>query len=271
MMLKTHDSGKRVKALQETILRVNKSALSRFGADGDLGGETLAALSELLKEPKIKDTGLIDHQDQQRLLDLVPSSVPFPKGHVDNRKIVDAKERQHLRTPNAVYDVVWHQADVEMGEKARRFVNSSAHFFVTSAGQIFQLHDIEWLTFHAHALNETTIGIEIEGMFAGVEGDTSNASWPQYHKVLGRKPQQLTEAQIEAAKELARYLKAYITSRGGSLRNYYAHRQGSNTRDRDPGQLIWKKIVQPSALETGCVMPIGEVFGKGKTIPKEWL
>lgn len=270
MLFKSGDDGFRVKALQETLLLVDKDALPKFGADGDLGGETIRAVARLLGDPLIERSGVIDHQDQEKLLALVPVTVALPKGHVDNRPIANVLQRKHLRAPNAVYDIVWHQADVEMGEKPSRYKDSSAHFFVTSGGLIIQLHDVEWLTHHAHALNEHTIGIELEGMFAGVDGDLSDASWPKYHKVLNRKPQHLTEVQIDAAKSLARWVKAHLTSRGGSLRNYYAHRQGSNTRDRDPGQEIWRKVVMPSALETGCGLPMDEVFGKGEKIPLEW-
>jgi len=270
MMLRFGEVGLRVKALQETILAVNKDALPRFGADSDLGRESFGAMASLLGVPAIAKSSVIDHDDQQRLLDLVPVTVAPPKGWIDNRKIANALQRKHLRSPSGAYDIVWHQADVELGEKPSRYSDSSAHFFVTSGGLIIQLHDIEWLTHHAHALNETTIGIEIEGMFAGTEGDLSDSSWPRYHKILGRKPQTLTTAQIQAAKDLARYLQAFIMSRGGSLRNYYAHRQGSNTRDRDPGQLIWREIVLPSALETGCSVPSEATFGKGKSIPENW-
>jgi len=270
MMLKSGDSGKRVKALQETVLCVDANALPKYGADGDLGGETLRAVARLLPGPGVDKTGVIDHNTQQSLLNLVSGGVSTIAGWVDNRPIANAAQRKHLRAPNAEYDIVWHQADVEMGEKPTRYKDSSAHFFVTSGGLIIQLHDIEWLTHHAHALNEDTIGIEIEGMFAGVEGDLSNASWPQYHKVLGRKPQSLTPQQIKAARDLALWIEAHVAARGGRLRDYYAHRQGSDMRDRDPGQLIWRNIVLPSAADTGCGLPMDRVFGRGRTIPMVW-
>lgn len=268
MILKKFDNSKRVKALQETILALNPLALPEFGADSDLGGESLAALSALLKDLTILKTGIVDHSAQQRLLDLVPVTVAPPCGWVDNRQIANVLQRKHLRSPTGEYDIVWHQTDVEMGERPTRYTDSSAHFFVTSGGLIVQLHDLEWVTHHAHALNETTIGIEMEGMFLGIKGDLS--TWPKYHKALGRQPQHLTDSQILAAFALVRWLKSYLESRGGKLGKFYAHRQGSNTRDRDPGSEIWKEIVLPLAIELGVEVPHSEVFGKGKKIPKEW-
>jgi len=268
MLLKSGDNNKRVRSVQETILAIDPSALPRYGADSDLGKESLGAIARLLKTPSIERAGLVDHQDQQRLLDLVGVSVIPPKGYIDNRKIANVLQRKHIRSPTATFDFVYHQADCEMGEKPSRFVDSSAHFFVTSGGLIIQLHDLEWLTHHAHALNETTIGIEIEGAFLGVEGDLK--TWAPYHTKAGTMPQRLTQAAIDAATRLVLWTKAYLEKRGGRLRSFYAHRQGSNTRDRDPGSAIWQFIVLPIAELAGCTVPFSAVFGKGKTIPGVW-
>jgi hypothetical protein len=263
-LLKAGDTGPQIKALQQTILQVNNRALPRFGADSDFGQETLDALARLLNNPEILKRGWVDNEDQQTLLTLRPSTVAHPGKWADVRSNANPLQRKALRGLGD-FDIVWHQSDCEMGERLSRYRNSSAHFFVTSGGQIVQLHDVEWLTYHAHALNARSIGIEIEGAFLGIEGNTK--TWAKYHAI---KPQALTGEQIEAAMALARYLKDLLSSRGSRLRAYYAHRQGSNTRDRDPGSLIWQSIVLPSALETGCEVPFERVFGKGKPIPKQW-
>lgn len=282
MNFKTFSSHPRIKPLQELLClvynlqnkiqeskpTVSKFALPKFGLDGDLGNETLNALANVLSDPGIKKLDTINHNTQQKLLDLFSVFVDSPKELIDNRKIANDERRQHLRSPRQTFDIVWHQTDCEMGEKPSRYVDSTAHFFVTSQGKIIQLHDIEWLTHHAHALNENTIGLEIEGMFLGVEGDLK--TWPKYHSVAGRKPQGLTKEQIEACFVLVQYLKDYIEKRGGSLGVFYAHRQGSNTRDRDPGSLIWKEIVLPIAERFKIEVPFAKVFGKGKPIPSEW-
>lgn len=264
MLLKVGDKGPQVKALQQCILQVYKDALPRYGADGDFGQELLKALADVLKKPEIIKREWVDNDDQQALLSLRPSTVAHPGKWADIRANANPIHRQSLRGLGD-FDIVWHQSDCEMGERLVRFKSSPAHFFVTSAGQIIQLHDIEWLTYHAHALNARSIGIEVEGAFLGVEGDMK--TWAKYHKI---KPQSLTPEQIEACLALARYLKDLLASRGSRLRAYYAHRQGSNTRDRDPGSAIWQQIVLPSAKETGVEVPFERVFGKGKPIPKQW-
>lgn len=264
MLISKGSRGPWVKAIQELLLSIDPLCLPKFGVDGDYGGECIGAVDRLLGA----GGSLLDHDDQQHLLDLRPQGVLLPSKYVDNRKTANVLQRKNLRSVKDVNEIVWHQTDVPMGERASRYVDSSAHFFVTAGGQIIQLHDIEWLTYHAHALNTCSIGIEIEGAFLGIEGDPK--TWASYHTKVGRKPSILTQAAIDAACRLARYIRDLLLIRGGELKRYYTHRQGSDMRDRDPGSAIYQLIVLVSALELSIDVPFLEVRGKGKPVPKEW-
>ena len=122
-----------------------------------------------------------------------------------------------------------------------------APFGITYSGKILQIHPVDVWGYDAQGLSKRGIGVEIAGLFCGIEGDMSTrpgapASW---------KVQSVTTAQIAACKELARYLKRLLQSHGSDLREIHPHRCATDDRRPDPGSKAWKEIAIPLMAELG--------------------
>lgn len=270
--MKKGDTGPKVLALQQKILLLNPLALPRFGADSDLGDETLHALAVLLDDDTIEESDVVTAAQLSALDVLVAKERPTGNPgwtYLDRREQASKAERKGKRK-RTEYDLVWHQTDCEMGEKPARYDGVPVHFVVTSGGQIIQLHDVDELLYAAHALNKSGISIEVEGHFAGIEGDLSNSSYPAYHKDAGRTPQVMPQVQIEAARQCAHLIKAQLAAIGAKLKRQTTHRQGvKGVRRRDPGEQVCKKVILP--LEQG-IAPFDWAYtvGQGEQVPTPW-
>ncbi len=266
--LKRGQSGPLVKTLQLQILQLNPLALPRYGVDGRLGGECFHALAVIFKDESIIDDQEVTIEQMQVLAQLITaakaSAAPV---FIDARSQSSKAEKRGLRDTKLL-DIIWHQTDCEMGERPERYYGVPVHFVVTSGGKIIQLHSIEYLIYHAHALNQKGIGVELEGHFEGIEGDST--TYPKYHWEAGRSPQRLTPIQTEAAKECGRIIKGQVESYGGTLRYQLTHRQGSDTRRRDPGSQACKEILLPLSAELGVPFNWSLVAGKGQQAPMQW-
>jgi len=76
--LKKGSKGANVKSLQELILKIDSTLLPKFGADGDFGSETEAAVQRLLNKT------IVDANDYGKLLEMYnrktfPMMFPEPK------------------------------------------------------------------------------------------------------------------------------------------------------------------------------------------------
>ncbi len=98
--------------------------------------------------------------------------------------------------------------------------------------------------------------------------------WRRYwrkHRDAGRKPQHLSEIQIQAAFECARIIKGQIEGYGGKARYQLTHRQGvKDVRRRDPGSEICQEIILPLVKLLGIPFPWDFTAGQGQPAPKEW-
>ncbi len=258
-----------IQRFQQKLVQLNPLCLPRYGADGRLGGETFHALAALFKDQSLEDDKEVTTEQLAIIEQMLKNARQNTQVvYIDARAKSSKAERQGLRSTNEL-DLVWHQTDCEMGENPERYYGVPVHAVVTSGGKIIQLHSIEYLLYHGHALNKKGIGIELEGHFEGIEGDVS--TYPKYHKDAGRTPQRLTPIQIEAAKECGRMLKGQVESYGGKLRYQLTHRQGvKDVRRRDPGSQACKEIILPLAQEWGVPFPWDFTAGEGQQAPQEW-
>ena len=274
MSLHRGDRGQSVKDIQNVILSIDANALPRFGADGDLGTETLSAAADILEdfgyahEDDDKDELSDAELDKLRFVAGIKKN-PNPKSAnwIDARGLANATKRKKRRSWGEIDSIVIHQTDCVLGSKPQRWSSVPIHFGVTRAGEIIQLHDLEWLLYHAHSLNGSSIGIEIDGQFPGVEGDLKTFNT---YGVASRKPLQMTEPQITAVKALLGWIVAELARHGGKIKNCWAHRQGTNTRRGDPGSRTYKEIVLWAEKSLGLNIDFNFVKGKGQPIPTEW-
>lgn len=180
-----------------------------------------------------------------------------------------ATAKRRRRSWQSTTAIVLHQTACEMGESPSRFVGSAAHFFVTRKGKIIQIHPIDSLTWHSNATSVGGVGIEIDGHYAGVEGDLRTYWHPTDSPE--RTPLHPSPAQIASSLELVRYIVHEVAAHGGQIEHVLAHRQSSATRRSDPGSEIWQAVAMPIMLELGLDDGgDGWKVGSGRAIPREW-
>ena len=148
-----------------------------------------------------------------------------------------------------VTGICLHQTACRMGESPSRFKNSGAHIFITRSGKVVWVHDFTFAVVHGNRWNSRTVGIEIDGTYAGIEGDLKTFWKPKEQP--NRKPQKLTEAAELQAHETIRWICQTVAENSGEIKVLVAHRQASKSRRSDPGSAIWQRVALPMHKELG--------------------
>jgi hypothetical protein len=162
-----------------------------------------------------------------------------------------------------------HQTACILGERVERYDNVGAHICITRGGKVIWLHDFNREVAHGNLWNAQTVGIEIDGLYAGIEGNLSTV-WDDPSTKHREMPVTLTPAAIEAAKQTIRWIHARVDLNGGNHRALVAHRQSSKSRQNDPGSAIWQEVALPLHAELG-LSDGGPGFEiGGRPIPEVW-
>jgi N-acetyl-anhydromuramyl-L-alanine amidase AmpD len=165
--------------------------------------------------------------------------------------------------------ITLHQTAVELGERPDRWKTLGAHLGVTREGQVLWLHGFEKIVWHANGFNNRTVGIEMDGMYEGVEGDPKTFWRPASEP--DRKPQRPTQDLIDAAKATVRWVCQEVERHGGKVQHLLAHRQASEDRRSDPGSALWQAVGMALHRELGLDDGgAGFTDGTGLPIPEAW-
>ena len=153
---------------------------------------------------------------------------------------------------------------------ARRMLNVAAHCVALRDGFYVLTNPFSWYVWHANALNEESIGLEIEGLYPGLKDDPATAHKEDVASTWGGKPMALTDLAVATAREALKHMVESARAEGAPLENIRAHRQSSVTRRSDPGQEIWERVVLEYAvpvlkLKTDTNFSVG-----GRPIPLAW-
>lgn len=187
----------------------------------------------------------------------------------DRRPNASGKHRRGTRPWSKVTGICLHQTACNLGENPPRWDTVGCHIGVTRNGQVIRLHDLNAIVIHGNGWNAQTVGIEIDGMYAGIEGD-ERTFWRPKGDTRSR-PQHLTDETVEATCQVIRSICDEISANGGQLKVIVAHRQASVNRRNDPGSAIWQRIALPMISELG-LHDGGSGFriGDGYPIPEAW-
>jgi peptidoglycan hydrolase-like protein with peptidoglycan-binding domain len=277
-LMQKGDRGAAVKTLQENLVALG-FALPRFGADGGLGDETLAAVALFRAE-----RGLLANPDDvpgtvsARIVEAISAEVAAvaTQGHPAN--FVDVRgqhgraglsKAQPHRPWKQITGITLHQTASLIGEKEARWFAVPTHLGITRKGKVIQLYSFTDRTNHDHDLNAGDVGIEIDGFYEGVEGDIGTFWRAESHP--DRKPLRPKLEQIAAARETVRWIRDVVNGFGGRLKFIHAHRQSSKDRRSDPGSRIWREVgvwAQDNlGLSDGGA---GFAVGDGRPIPEKW-
>lgn len=251
--------------------------LPRWGADGCLGGETLAAVDRWAADHGLVGDATPGAQVPDALaveivagLRLRPAA-EVPPGLVDVREpaLLPSLSGGHPRgqrqgtTPWPRLDtLVLHQMDCR-GSTNPGWLRWSRgdlpiHYVACRDGSAAWLYPLNALLWHAHGYNGHAVGLEVEGRFPGL------LSQPDPHRT-----DRLSDDQVEAALLCIRHAVAEVASHGGALRYLAAHRQSCAALKRpDPGEEIWRRVALPAAREHGLLA--ARTLPAGLPIPEAW-
>lgn len=170
-----------------------------------------------------------------------------------------------------VTGICLHQTACVLGERPQRWINCGCHVGITRGGQTLWLHDFDERVVHGHLWNAQTVGIEVDGLYAGDEARPLQTTWDDPSTSHRESPLPLTNEAIAATRNAIRWIVNAVAAKGGRIRALVAHRQASRSRRNDPGSAIWKEVALPMMNELGLSDGgIGFKLGDGYAIPECW-
>lgn len=260
--------GPAVVRLQELL---DKLGYGDAAIDGIFGPDTQEAVLDFQDDMGLKQDGIVGRKTWWEL-----RNNPC---HYDNRqgtKIGALVDRRDLhpnprlykckRTWSQINGVTLHQTGCEMPERPSGWDRLNAHIGITQEGVAILVNDPTDFIWHAQGLSQTTIGIEIEGNYCGVDGDMETL-WRG-----GGGPHHLNPDMLEALRVVRLWLIDLFVYNHQDWSFVFAHRQAKNTRIADPGEEIWKQVGIPWINQIPGVTAGPNTFykGTGRPIPYEW-
>lgn len=198
------------------------------------------------------------------------STVRTPSKLYDRRANASKKHDYGHRDWSKVTGICLHQTACDLGENPPRYDSVGCHVGITKTGKVIWLHDFDRLIVHGNGWNTQTVGIEIDGLYAGVEGDPKTV-WNDPSTPKTEVGAVLSQASIDSTREAIRWIYDRVQSNGGQLKALVAHRQASENRRNDPGSAIWKEIGLVMSEELNLSDGgAGFKIGKGYPIPESW-
>lgn len=276
-MLKRGDKGPAVRELQQMLIDCGYP-LPRWGADGGLGTETIEALARCLHDHGMtvdEDADTITDDELARVKRLYAgrqavAAAPGVPLFSDQRQEASNAHDYGRRPWTKITGICLHQTACLLGERPGRWNTVGCHLGITRAGRVIWLHDFDRLIVHGNGWNTQTIGIEIDGLYAGVDGDPSTV-WNDPDTPQRDVGMQLTPEAVYATQQTVRWICSYVASHGGRISALVAHRQASKNRQDDPGSAIWQQVALPLHAELGLGDGgRGFKLGSGYPIPEEW-
>ena len=154
----------------------------------------------------------------------------------------------------------------------RRALNVACHAMAFRDGFFVAATPLRWHVNHGNGLNAHTLGLEIEGRYAGLRDDpTTMPRREDLETTWGGKPTPLTAVTVDAARAALRWLVEQGRAEGMPIEDVYAHRQSNGNRRSDPGQELWERVVEEYAIPVLGLRARYEVaLGTGRPIPREW-
>lgn len=299
--MKFGEKGKQVAKAQQTLLDLGFD-LGPWGADGILGDATWDAMRDFALSRDLEWTPKISKETLESLENAdthPPPDAPRVEDYLANTKVLDVRGHLHepqekarvrvgrtvMRSPSTITGITLHQTAVEYhitqnmlrradGDfdlaHALRVQRAACHLMALQEGFVVWTRPLRSYVHHGNALNRTTIGIEVEGNYAGLAGKPETAwSGNAYSGPV-------TEKTVAAARKALLVAVTEGRRAGMPIEYLYAHRQSSGTRRADPGEELWRAVaVEYGKNELGLTLDPKRTFessstGKGRPLPQEW-
>jgi hypothetical protein len=158
--------------------------------------------------------------------------------------------------------IVLHQTGVWMNDTPDRFERLKAHIGILRdhPTPIVQVAPLNAYMHHAGVLNAPSIGIEVNGLFEGIDQPTPADGY-------NRAP----DAQLENVRRAIRWACHEVGDHGGQMRRILPHRVSSASRRSDPGERVWREcgLWAQTVLGLSDDGP-GYRVADGRAIPYDW-
>lgn len=278
-MLRKGAKGDDVRDLQIKLMTLGY-ALPRWGADGDLGDETLGALALFMYEHKganpddradvVSNNELMRVDDAMagRLTELGWPDIPVTD-YFDRKKFASMKADFGQRPWSQITAICLHQTACLLGEKPERMDTVGAHGVVTRGGRFIELHAPNRLIAHGNGLNARSIGLEMDGLYSEFKG---GPAWNDPTTSVVERAMTPTAQLISTSIAVCLWYADVVASHGGKIKFILMHRQSSGSRENDPGEELCKAVAIPVCEALGATMgEPGFKIGSGNPIPARWL
>lgn len=197
-----------------------------------------------------------------------PAQKVKPDGTKLNIAKMDAHGKVFVRDPKTITGIGIHQTDCVFGPKAdpearhRRALGVPIHALAFRDGVLALPYPLLWYMYHGNGMNAMSYGLEIEGSYSGVLGQS---------KAGNKTYDLLDELTIETARAGVRYLYEAGLKLNSPLEFIWAHRQSRGVKERDPSEAIWKAVVLDYAVAVlGLKTQPDRTWEDGKPIPLSW-
>jgi hypothetical protein len=258
----------------------------------------------MVKKEKIAIPPKLDSERPPPILPPAPTSPPLPDKEMGTIRCYDLRneqpdppqlaEQKHRilkgevvkRSMSSITGVVIHQTATPYGvseaaikaaggnkelAKAKRALNVACHGLAFRDGFYALPNPLSWYVWHANALNEGTLGLEVEGLYSGLKDNLTTLPDEAANTTWGSKPMEVTDLVVESARACLKHIVEEARSLGAPMQFIYAHRQSSPTRQSDPGQELWERVVLEYAVPVlGLKTNPRFTIGGGRMIPKSW-
>lgn len=201
------------------------------------------------------------------------------------REAATGRRRPVLRHPRAIDGIVLHQTAVEYGVStrqvqaaggdrrlalARRGRDVACHSIAFRAGLYVRAHPLRAYVNHGNELNQRSLGLEVDGRYAGLEDKPETAAREDLLTTWRGPPTRLAELTIETARAALRDLVERGRAEDMPIEFLWAHRQSSAMRRSDPGEALWDAIAPWAERELSLKTQPGLAVGNGRPLPVEW-
>lgn len=226
-------------------------------------------------KPSVLECREVDFDLRYRWVDLRTTAKTKRRGQAKGR-----------RGWGAIHTIVLHQTAVDFGYNPTRVLNLPVHGCTLQDGTIVLLHSPLDYMWHAHTLNDCSIGIEVSCRAGGREDDPTTpakenvlTTWlPKSvrQKILAgrttydREIREASSDQLMSTRALVKYYCDLVAANGGQIEFIRAHRQSHRSRVSDPGERIWKNVGIWAQQELYLSSDANFRIGSGNPLPDVW-
>lgn len=193
------------------------------------------------------------------------------------RYLADAHGRVVRRDPETVDALCLHQTACRFGpfadaeKRHARALGVPIHALAFRDGTVVLPYLVDYYLWHGNGWNARSLGLEVEGHFAGVEADPRTRALAPLRGSSVDGADGLDDVALAAARRAVYELVARGRAAGMPIRYLVAHRQSSEDRRGDPGELVYRRVgLEYAVAELGLEPLSAAHVGSGRPVPVEW-